>query len=221
MDMKINVCDEHGTTDMRNPGARPFLVRRSCYLATILACLISTKCYSQTKGPPTNSEPKATRSLAFDEDVGFDNTWAAEKKVTDLFKSEGFLMMGQPYTNGVENSIFKAGQLSTNGTTIDVRWELTDKGVVHYAYARAMYPHPATYRLSANRGSAACAVLMSVAGKISADRLLAIKEALQEFDSSQTPVVKVNGDFTKRGDFRVTVDRDRVQVENLWKGKGL
>jgi hypothetical protein len=62
---------------------------------------------------------------------------------------------------------------------------------------------------------------MSVAGKISADRLLAIKEALQEFDSSQTPVIKVNGDFTKRGDFRVTVDRDRVQVENLWKGKGL
>jgi hypothetical protein len=31
----------------------------------------------------------------------------------------------------------------------------------------------------------------------------------------------VNGDVTKRGDFRVTVDRDRVQVENLWKGKGL
>ncbi len=183
--------------------------------------MISTHCYSQPKEPPTNLEATANRSLAFDEDVGFDNTWAAEKKLIGLFKSEGFLKVGQPYTNGVENSIFKAGQLSTNGTTIGVRWEPTDKGVVHYAYVRAMYPHAATYRLSANRGTAGCAVLMSVAEKISADRLSAIRQALQECDSTKKPVVKVSGDFTKRGDFRVTVDQDTVRLENLWKGKGL
>lgn len=219
--MKTNLSHEHGRTANRKSGAQPFLLRRSCYLVTVLACLISTRCYCESEGPPTNPEPKADRSSAFDEDVGFDNSWAAEKKLTGLFRTEGFLHMGLPYPNGVENSIFKAGQLSTNGTNIAVRWEPTDKGVVHYAYVRAMYPHPATYRLSAARGSAGCTVLMSISARISADRLLAIKEALQEFESTQTPVVRVKGDFTKRGDFRVTVDRDRVQVENLWKGKGL
>jgi len=219
--MKTNVFDEHGTTGVSNLGARPFLLRRSCYLATVFACLISMHCYSQTNEPPTNLEATANRSLAFDEDVGFDNTWAAEKKLIGLFKSEGFLKVGQPYTNGVENSIFKAGQLSTNGTTIDVHWEPTNKSVVHYAYVRAMYPHPATYRLSASRGTGGCAVLMSVAGKISADRLSVIKEALQECDSTKKAVVKVKGDFTRRGDFRVTVDQDTIQLENLWKSKGI
>jgi hypothetical protein len=62
---------------------------------------------------------------------------------------------------------------------------------------------------------------MSVAEKISADRSSAIKQALQEFDSTQNPVLKLKGDFTKRGDFRVRVTQDTVELENLWKATGL
>ena len=63
--------------------------------------------------------------------------------------------------------------------------------------------------------------MMSVAGKISADKVSSITEALHEFDSTKTPVVKVPGDFTKRGDFRVRVTQDTVELENLWKATGL
>ena len=162
--MKTNVSDEHGATGVRNPGARPFLPRRSCYLVTVLAGLISTLCYSQTKGPPTNPEPKADRSRAFDEDIGFDNTWAAKKKLTAFFKAEGFIMWGQPYTNPpTQNAIFiRPGQLSTNGTQITLRSNPSDQHIVHFAYVPAMYPKPCIYRLSATRGSPGCAVLMQL-----------------------------------------------------------
>jgi hypothetical protein len=219
--MKTHISGAHGRTDERNPCAGLFLPGRCCLIVVTLACFISAQSYSQTSQPPSDSKPKADRSLAFDEDVGFDASWAAEKKLIAFFRAEGFLMVGQPFTNGVANSLFRAAQVSTNGTNITVRWEPLDKGFVRYAYSRAMYPHPAVYRLSATRGTAGCAVLMLIAAKISADRLSAIKEALQEFDSTKKPVVKVNGDFTKRGDFRVTVDQDTVQLENLWKSKGL
>jgi len=221
--MKTSLSHEHGTSATRNPGARSLLLRRACYLAMVLACLISARCYSQTKGPPTNSAPRATPSLAFDEDVGFDNTWAAKKKLTALFKAEGFIMWGQPSTNPpTQNANFiRLGQLSTNGTQAPLRSDPGDEHTVHYAYVPAMYPKPAIYRLSATRGSPGSLVLMSVAGKISADRLSTIKEALREFDSTKTPVLKVQGDFAKRGDFRVRVTQDTVELENLWKATGL
>ncbi len=214
------------------PHSNRLLVRLSCdrqFLpkhfwagrVSLLAGFAFLLAYCNAGSLQLQAQSKADATMAFDEDVGFDNTWAAEKKLTALFKAEGFLGMWQAYTNGVENRLFKAGVLSTNGANITVQWSPIDKGVVHYAYVRAMYPHPATYRLSAARGSAGCAVLMSVAGKISADRLSAIKEALQEFDSTKAPVIKVKGDFTKRGDFRVKVNQDDVEVENLWRGKGI
>ena len=221
--MKTNVSDEHGRSAKRNPDARRFLLRRSCDLATVLACLMSTQCYSQTTEPPNNSEPKAVRSLAFDEDVGFDNTWAAKKKLTAFFTSEDFIMWGLPYTNPpTQNANFiRVGQLSTNGTQITVRSDPSDQHAVHYAYVPAMYPKPCIYRLSATRGSPGSLVLMSVAGKISADRLSTITDALHEFDSTKTPVLKMQGDFTKRGDFRVRVTQDTVELENLRKATGL
>jgi hypothetical protein len=215
-----------------NPHDDTHLVRRSCLrhfigknlwadLVALLACLafIPAYCNSDNLQPNARSTPDA--KMAFDEDLGFDASWAAEKKLIALFKAEGFLMVGLPYTNHTQNALFRAGRLFANGTNFTVRWDPPGKGTVHYAYVRAMYPQPAIYSLSATRGSPGCAVLMSVAGKISADRLSAIKEALQEFDSTKTPVVKVKGDFSKRGDFRVKVNRGTVELDNLWKGKGL
>jgi hypothetical protein len=108
-----------------------------------------------------------------------------------FFKAEGFIIWGLPYTNRpTQNAIFiRPGQLSTNGTQITVRSDPSDQHTVHYAYVPAMYPKPCIYRLSATRGSPGCAVLMSVAEKISADRSSGIKQALQEFDSTQNPVL--------------------------------
>jgi hypothetical protein len=34
-------------------------------------------------------------------------------------------------------------------------------------------------------------------------------------------ILKLKGDFTKRGDFRVRVTQDTVELENLWKATGL
>jgi hypothetical protein len=212
--MKTHIADRPGRTGERNQRVRPVL-RPAFRLVTILACFLTAQSYSQTNRPPT----EAGQSLAFDEDGGFDATWAAEKKLIALFKAEGYLMIGQPFTNHIENALFRAGQRITNGTA--VLWEPTEKATVRYAYVPAMYPQPAIYRLSATRGSPGCAVLMSVAGKISSDRLSALREALQEFESTKTPVVKVKGDFTKRGDFRVKVNQDTVELENRWKSKGL
>ncbi len=186
-----------------------------------MSCFIASRSEAGTNQSLTNGRSGTDQKIAFDEDLGLDTSWAAEKKLVALFQAQGFIMIGGSFTNHTEYRLFRAGHISTNGTHLNIRWESTDKGTVQYAYVPAMYPQPATYRLSATRGSPGCAVLMSVAGKISADRLSAIKEAQQEFDSTKTPVVKVKGDFTRRGDFRVKVNQDTVELENLWKSKGL
>jgi hypothetical protein len=190
-------------------------------LAAVLGCFISFRSEASTNLPPTNGQSGTDQKLAFDEDVGMDASWAAEKKLFALFKAEGFISIGGSFTNHIEYHVFRAGQVYTNGTHINFRWGPTDKGTVDYAIFPGKYPHPSTYRLSAARGSPACSALMSVAGKISADRLSALKDALEEFNSTKTPVVKAVGDFTKRGDFRVKVNQDTVELENLWRGKGL
>src|SRR5262245_23798727 len=191
--MKNPRPDDDERTIEENRAAQPLLLPRVFRLVPILACFIWTQSFSDTNKPAS----KADKSAAFDEDFGFDASWAAEKKLIGLFRTEGLLMVGQTHTNNIENNLFMAGRPTTNGTMISVRWDATNKATVQYAYVHATYPQPAIYRLSASRNSPGFAVLISVAGKISADRLWTIKDALREFDATGTPVVKVKGDFTK------------------------
>jgi hypothetical protein len=84
-----------------------------------------------------------------------------------------------------------------------------------------VYPQPAIYRLSASRNSPGLAVLLSVAGKISSDRLSAMNEGLKEFDTTRQIVVKEHAGFKERGDFRLRVDQSTLELDNLWKPTGL
>ena len=158
-------------------------------------------------GAPTNVQAAKDKSVPFDVDVGFDTTWAAEKKLISLFKAEGFIMRGQPYKDGVENSVFARA---------------SDGVKVNYAYARPkVYGEPAHYILSVSPNSPGLTILLSVAGKISPDRLTLINEAFREFKETSKPVVKQSGDLQHRGDFRVKADQNTLELDNLWKAKGI
>ncbi|MHB8519943.1 MAG: NHL repeat-containing protein [Limisphaerales bacterium] len=153
-----------------------------------------------------NAQAEIDRAVPFDSDVGFDTTWAAEKKLIGFFRAEGFIMRGQPYKGGVEHCVFERASDGAN---------------VNYAYVRPVSGALAEYRLSASRNSPGLTVLLSVAGKISADRLSVIKEALDEFSTTKQRVVKQHGGFKERGDFRVKTDENTLELDNLWKAKGM
>jgi hypothetical protein len=157
-------------------------------------------------GTPTNPPPQIDKPGDFDSDVGFDATWAAEKKLIGFFRAEGFIMRGQPYKGGVENCVFERA---------------SDGAKVNYAYVRPVSGGLAEYRLSASRNSPGLTVLLSIAGKISADRLSAMNEALKEFNTTKQPVVKQHRGFKERGDFRVKTDETTLELDNLWKQKGI
>ena len=84
-----------------------------------------------------------------------------------------------------------------------------------------VYGEPAHYILSVSPTSPGFSVLLSVAGKISRERLAVINEAFREFKKTNKPVVKQSGDLKHRGDFRVKADQDTLELDNLWKPKGL
>jgi hypothetical protein len=132
----------------------------------------------------------------FDSASGMDNLWAAEKNLISLFQTEGF-------NNGFANTNRRA----------------RDGAVVTYAYGIAPEGGLAHYTLSAARNSPGSAALLSIAGKISPDRLSAMNEALHEFNLNAKPVLKQKGDFTQRGDFRVRVDENNIELDNLWRAK--
>ncbi len=171
--------------------------------AAILSTVVQA---SDVQTPSTNAQSQIDPAASFDSDVGFDATWAAEKKLLKLFKAEGFISQGTRSKDGVENTNYKRA---------------SDGAEIHYAYVRSMYPQPATYRLSASRNSPSLPALLSIAAKISPQRLTLLKEALRQFDATKEPVVRTSAEFKKRGDFRVRLDENGVELENLWKGKGL
>jgi hypothetical protein len=61
----------------------------------------------------------------------------------------------------------------------------------------------------------------AVAGKISTDRLATLQEGLDKCTATKKPVVKESGGFQQRGDFRVKVDEKTLELDNLWKAKGM
>ncbi|MGP8235026.1 MAG: hypothetical protein ACLQVW_06430 [Limisphaerales bacterium] len=168
---------------------------------------------NQPSGTFTSPPPRLeSRPGDFDFDTGFSATWAAEKHLLSLFRAEGFPGMRGVTTqeankNGIENSVFERA---------------SDGAKVNYTHVRTTsYAKSAEYRLSASRNSPGMDVLLSIAGKVSADRLAAMKEAIEEFKTTKKPVIKQHGDFKTRGDFRVKVDENTVELDDLWKGKGI
>jgi hypothetical protein len=115
-------------------------------------------------------------------------------------------MLGGSYKDGTWTSAFRG---TNDGAKVD------------YEYVPGRFPQPAIYRLLAIRNSPGFVVLLSVAGKISSDRLASINDAIKEFDTTKKPVVRSTGDFKRRGDFRVKVDENTLELENLWKSKGM
>ena len=164
-------------------------------------------------GTLTNPPPRLeARPGDFDFDTGFSATWAAEKHLLSLFRAEGFpnkrgVTTEEANKKGIENSIFERA---------------SDGAIVNYTHVRTTsYARPAEYRLSASWNSPGMDVLLSIAGKISADRLSAMNEAIEEFKTTKKPVMKQHGDFKTRGDFRIKVDANTVELDDLWKGKGI
>jgi outer membrane biogenesis lipoprotein LolB len=131
----------------------------------------------------------------FDSAFGMNDLWAAEKNLIKVFEAEGFY-------NGLSN---------TNRRS-------RDGAVVFYTYAPAS-GDLAYYTLSAAQNSPGSAALLSIAGKISPDRRSAFNEALKEFNTSRKPVLKQLGDFSQRGDFKVRVDEQTIELDNLWRAK--
>jgi hypothetical protein len=176
------------------------LLLAACSCALLIA---HTRKTNQPSGTITIPPPGLEARLGdFDFVVGWDNTWAAEKHLLSLFIAEGF-----PRTRYVTTPIFERA---------------SDGAKVNYTYVpTTWYTKPAEYRLSASWNSPGMDVLLSIAGKISADRLSAMNEAIEEFKTTKKPVIKQHGDFTKRGDFRIKVDENSVELDNLWKGKGI
>jgi hypothetical protein len=157
-------------------------------------------------GTPANTSPQMEKPDDFDFDTGFDATWAAEKKLIGLFSAEGFIMQGLPHKGGVENAVFQRA---------------SDGAKVNYAYVRPLSGRLAEYRLSASRNSPGLTVLLSIAGKISRDRLSAINDAIKEFNTTKQAVAHDYGGFKERGNFRVKTDETTLELVNLWKQKGI
>jgi hypothetical protein len=157
-------------------------------------------------GTPANTSPQIEKPGDFDLDIGFDATWAAEKKLIGLFSAQGFIMRGLPYKGGVENAVFQRA---------------SDGAIVNYAYVRPVSGKLAEYRLSASRNSPGLPVLLSIAGKISGDRLSAINDAIKEFNTTKQAVAHDYGGFKERGNFRVKMDETNLELDNLWKHKGI
>jgi hypothetical protein len=184
-------------------------------LITSASVVVSRADTTNSNLPPEKVQPATDKSAPFDYDVGSDASWAAEKKLIGLFRAEGCFLHAHPYTD------FEAARKA--GYPENGHFErLKDGARVEYAYRRPLsFGQPAIYRLSGSRNSPGFAVLLSVCGKISADRLSAINDAIREFETTKKPAVKSKGDFNQRGDFRVKVDQNELEIENLWKGKGL
>jgi hypothetical protein len=138
--------------------------------------------------------------------LGLDSTWRAEKNLIGIFEAQGFEMHGLSADQNGENSFFERA---------------SDGAKVSYVYVRPVNGTLAEYRLSAARNSPGFAALILIAGKISPDRATAIKEALHEFDATGKPVTRQKNNFTQEGDFKVRVDKDTLEMDNLWKEKGL
>jgi hypothetical protein len=181
------------------------LLLMACSCARLIAQTVSTNQPSGTfpnPGPIIPPPQWQSRPGDFDFVEGWDSTWAAEKHLLSLFRAEGF-----PRTRYVTTNIFERA---------------SDGAKVNYTYVPATwYTKPAEYRLSASWNPPGMDLLHSAAGKMSADRLAAMNEAVQEFKTNKKPVIGQHGDFTICGDFRVKVDENTVELDGLWKGKGI
>jgi hypothetical protein len=131
----------------------------------------------------------------FDSGYGMNDNWAAEKHLIGLLAAEGF-----------DSGFAATNRRSRDGALINFASNSASGGLAHYT-------------LSAPRNSPGAAALLSIAGKISPDRLSALKETLQEFNATAKPVLKQKGNFVQRGDFRVRVDESAVELDNLWRPK--
>ena len=193
------------------------LITVFCVLSWLVTACFDNRAdgrYSRPLSPTTNinqpsshAQQRIDEPAPFDVDVGSDASWAAEKKLIGLFKEQGLIMRGQPYEGGVERAIFERA---------------SDGAQVNYAYVRpTVHGEPAHYKLSASVNSPGFKALVSVAEKVSRDRLSTINEAVRESTESHKAVVKQHGDFNHRGDFRVRADETTLELDNLWKGKGM